>query len=547
MQRVMASVRNSLVAVTDLVKDALPGERPERLVVSLSGSYPAFKERRKFPARLVNMGATTSSLEELERLIDALLRAAWLRTVVFRFADLNVDLTTASALRRQFARLRAAGKRVEVYATTFDRASYFLASAADRIVAPESAEFQIYGWALTTTFLGDALGRAGVSFDKLAIKEYKNAGDQLALAHMSEAQREQYGAFIDSIVTTTVEGIAAGRERSPSQARAWIDAGVTSARQAAELGMLDDVKYEDELLDKHAKPLAAAKRFLPGRRNSTEPGRVALVTLEGAIVTGPSRHSPIPVPLLGGRTAGSETLVRALREAGSDKRTKAVVFHVESGGGSALASDLIGREVELLARRVPVVAVMGSVAGSGGYYVLTHATRVLAEASTLTGSIGVVTLKPVLEELYARYGVNVESIERGNYATMMLSSKPFDAAERALLERYIAEVYERFVARVASGRKLTPERVNDIGRGRIWSGADALGLGLVDELGGIPQAVARAKELAGLQHDAEVWRVEAPSKYLLPTTEDPSTWLRALGASLRERAWLVHGAQVRVR
>ncbi|HNQ99671.1 MAG TPA: signal peptide peptidase SppA, partial [Trueperaceae bacterium] len=235
-----------------------------------------------------------------------------------------------------------------------------------------------------------------------------------------------------------------------------------------------------------------------------------------------------------------------LRAAGRDKSTKAVVFHVESGGGSALASDLIGREVELLAKRMPVVAVMGGVAGSGGYYVLTHATRVVAQPTTLTGSIGVVTLKPVLKELYDRYGVNVESLERGRFAEVMASHKPFSPGDRELLERYIGEVYERFVMRVAAGRGLSSERVNEIGRGRIWSGADAKELGLVDELGGLGLGLRLAKELAGLPHDAGQWRVPAPTKYLLPTADDPTTWLRLLGANLREAAWLL-GEPVTVR
>lgn len=547
MSAAVASAANAATSLADLVRSALPGKRPERIIIELSGSYPAFKEQRKFPARLLKMGPKSSSFEEFERLVDALLSVPWLKVVVFRFSGLTVGFTTAVAMGREFGRLRAGGKRVEVMVNDLGNATYFLASAADRIVAPESAEFHVNGLALTTTFLGDALGRAGVRFDKLAIKEYKNAGDNLALGHMSDAQREQYGAYLDSVVGTTSRGIAERRGKAPEAVLGWVEEGVTSAKQAAALGMIDDVKYEDEVLGKDDKSLAAARRFIPGRRRSMEAGRVAVVSLEGAIITGPSSSSPVPVPMLGSKMAGSETLVRALRLAGRDKRTKAVVFHVESGGGSALASDLIGREVELLAKRMPVVAVMGGVAGSGGYYVLTHATRVIAEATTLTGSIGVVALKPVLQELYERYGVNVESIERGRFADLMGSHKPFDDAERALMQRYIDEVYERFVARVATGRGISPERVNEIGRGRIWSGADALELGLVDELGGVRLALARAKELAGLAQDAGAWKVEAPSKYVLPSTEDPSTWLRTLGPSLRESAWLIHGARLSVR
>ncbi len=544
---VAAALANSALAAVDVARGLLPGPRPDRVVIELTGSYPALKEARRFPARYVRVSPAPVSLEEFERLIDALLRADWPRTVTFRFAQLDVPLATAAALRRQFGRLRAAGRRVEVLATSFDNAGYYLASAADAIVAPPSAEFNVNGLAFTATFLGDTLAKAGVRFEKLAIREYKNAGDDLVLPRMSEAQREQYGAYLDSVVASTHADIAAGRGRSAEEVAAWVDAGVTSAAGAARLGMIDRVAYEDEALGPDAVPVAAARRRLPVRRFATQTGRVALVSLEGAIVTGPSRSSPVPLPVLGSKTAGSETLVRALRAAGRDVRTRAVVLHVDSGGGSALASDLIGREVELLARRLPVVAVMGGVAASGGYYVLTHATRVLAEATTITGSIGVVSMKPVLEELYHRYGANVESVERGRFAGMMGSHRPFTVDERELQERYIDEVYARFVARVAAGRRLDARRVDEIGRGRIWSGADALGRGLVDEIGGLPQALARAKELAGLPPDAAVRRVEAPRELLLPTTEDPTTLLRALGAGVRERAWLVHGTTLTVR
>lgn len=542
-----AAVVNAVTAATDAARNALPGRRPQRIVIELRGSFPALREARPFPARLVRVTPPVMSLEELDRLVESLLRADWLRAVAFRFTELNLSLTAATAVRRQFARLRAAGKRVEVIATAFDNASYYLASAADRITAPPSAEFQVTGLALTATFLGDSLGRAGVRFEKVAVGEYKNAGDELVRTRMSEAQREQYGAYLDSVVATTHAAIGHDRGRPPEAVAAWVDAGVTSAAQAAELGMLDAVAYEDEALDAAARPVAAARRYLPGRRLATRADRVALVGLEGVIVTGQSRSSPLPLPVVGRRTAGSETLVGALRAAGRDARTRAVVLHVESGGGSALASDLIGREVELLARRMPVVAVMGAVAASGGYYVLTHATRVLAEATTLTGSIGVLTMKPVLEELYARYGANVESLERGRFAGLMATHRPFDGHERALLERYTEEVYGRFVARVAAGRRLDEKSVDEIGRGRIWSGADALERGLVDELGGVPQALDRARELAGLPPDAAVWRVPAPARYVLPTAEDPTTILRTFGAGLRERAWLLHPAHLAVR
>jgi protease-4 len=332
---------------------------------------------------------------------------------------------------------------------------------------------------------------------------------------------------------------AAARRKEPAVVRRWVDEGVTSATEAEQVGMVDEVAYEDEFIGKDHKPVAAAATFLTRQVRATSPGRVALVSLEGAIITGKSRKPPVPLPLLGDSMAGSETLVRALRAAGKDPRTEAVVFHVDSGGGSALASDLIWREVKLLAARMPVVAVMGAVAGSGGYYVLTHATKVLAAPTTITGSIGVLTAKFVMTEFNERYGFNPETIKTGRFADMYGAARAFDDEERALVTRYIDGVYDRFITRVAEGRNLSKERVNEIGRGRLWSGEDAIGVGLVDELGDVSSAVALAKRLASLPANAPVWNVEAPQKYVLPVGADVESLVTAVAPLWKERALMI--------
>src|SRR5690606_18639437 len=227
-----------------------------------------------------------------------------------------------------------------------------------------------------------------------------------------DAQREQYGALLDSLKLIVSISAAQGRATTQEEVDRWVDEGVTSAVQAEALGMIDEVAYEDELMTAQHQPFATGRRFLPLSTRPVASKRVAVVSLSGNIVPGRSRRLPLPLPLFGDELAGSETVVRALRAAGADGRTAAVVFHVDSGGGSALASDLIWREVKLLAERLPVVAVMGGLAASGGYYVLTHATEVIAAPTTITGSIGVVMTKLVLEEFNARYGFNPRSEER---------------------------------------------------------------------------------------------------------------------------------------
>lgn len=543
----VATLRNAYVDARNAVAGVLPGERPAWVVLELEGSFPTRTRRRKLlPTPTDAVRPPELSLESFERRVASLSATPWIEGVVLRFGDLHVDPTTTAALRNQVDVLKRAGKRVMVFATHVDTTTYALACAADEIVTPESAEFFVHGFALRTTFMGEALERVGVAFDKLAIAEFKNAGDPFARKEMSDAQRLQYDAFLDRIVESFVDTVAQARSVPPETVRGWLEEGVTSARTARALGMIDRVAYEDEALDRRSRPLTEAARFVQLRRTDASRGRVAVVSLQGAIVTGKSSRSPLPIPIVG-ETAGSETLQRALRAAEKDPSTKAIVFHVDSGGGSALASDLIWREVVRIGAKKPVVAVMGSVAASGGYYVLTHAKRVIAAPTTLTGSIGVLAAKFVTSALNEKIGLNPEVLQRGRFANAFGTDHAFTDEERAHLQRYIEEVYERFTIRVAEGRGQPLEKVREIGKGRIWSGVDALELGLVDELGDVALAVARAKEMAGLPAAAPTWNVDVTPRMLLPAQDDPTTMLRTLAPLLRERALLLHPVDVRVR
>ena len=540
LQNLLANARGALQnALTKL-----PGERPEHLVMELSGSYPARTQKRKLLEVPPQLGAQETSLEAFGEQVEALARAEWLKGVVFRLNDLSVNLTTARSLREEVMKLSRAGKQVTLYAPQLDLPSYYLATAADEVVMPEGGELFVLGLAVQITFMRDALARFGVLFDKLAIDEYKNAGDNFARQEMSPAQREQYGALLDSLEATFLNDVAEARGVTLGRVQGWIDEGVSSPQHALELGMIDRVAYEDEVLGKAHKPLRAGARFLTQKLRPLDTKRVAVISLSGIIVPGKSRRTPFPLPLIGSLQAGSETLLRAFRAAASDESTAAIVFLVDSGGGSALASDLIWREVARVRRDKPVVAVMGGVAASGGYYVLTHADHVVAAPTTLTGSIGVLTSKFVFEDFNARYGFNPQALSRGRYILAFNSARSFDDEERALLQRFIGEVYERFTDRVAEGRDLSKARVNEIGRGHIWSGKDALGIGLVDELGDVALGIRRAKEIAGLRADAPTWNVDAPTKLLLPTQEDPSTLLRALAPLRREKALLLEPAHL---
>lgn len=505
------------------------GEKPAFVVLELGGSYAQFTPR-KFPDILFNR---TETLEDLENKLELLSGCAWLKGVIFRVNALELDWTKAYSVRRAIAKL---GQTKATYALfhSADMRSYFAFSSAQQLSAPESAELNLYGLSITQTYMRDALGKFGIELESLAIREYKSAVSTFTQQEMTSYQREQLERLMASLLETFCAEVALSRKTTPEAVKTLLEGGISSAHAAKAAGLLDRVAYEDELLGEMHRPYSEAFKFI------TAPllegiSRVAVVALEGDIVVGNSRRGGLPI--MGGNSqAGSESLIRALRLAEEDESSKAIVFFVNSGGGSALASDLIGREVKRIAQKKPVVAVMGAVAASGGYYVLTHAQHVIAAPTTITGSIGVVTGKLNFELFDAQYGFNAETVKTSPYADLYDIHQPLGTERRALLERDMNEIYDRFISRVAEGRKLTKERVNELGRGRIWTGTDALERGLIDELGTLERGIEKAKELAGLPYGAGHWMVDVPKQMVLP--KEGQGMLEWLAPVLRERIQL---------
>ena len=530
------------------VLSRLPGDRPAWVVLELAGPIVARLRRPRvlgipLPPSLIG---GSHSLEEIAETLSMLRRADWLRGVAFRIDGMLVDTATAYGLRAAIAGLREAGKRTLAYLPRVDLTAQYVASAAEEIVCPESADFFLHGRGVSMTFYRDALSRFGVRFEKLAIDEYKNAFDTLVRQEMSPAQREQLEALLASFEAHYFREIAAGRGISPDDVRSAVEQGITSAAQAKALKLVDRIAYEDEVLDRQHKPLHDAQRFVRVPLPPPRSKRIAVVSLTGPIVSGRSRGAPVPVPPFGGGVSGSDSIVGALRTAAADATTAAVVFHVDSGGGSALASDLIWREVVRVRERKPVVGVMGAVAASGGYYVLAGATRIVAAPTTITGSIGVLTGKPVLEDMFEKYGLNVQQIRRGRYSLLFHPVKAWDEDARALIGRHTAEVYERFVLRVSEGRKRTRDEIHALARGRIYSGIDAKSVGLIDDLGDLRTAVDLAREISGAGPEAPVWNVAAPHDLVLPSAEDPTMLARLYGDLLRETSLCMLPAAIKI-
>jgi protease-4 len=528
-------IHNSAAAVSTFLAVSAPKEKI-RLVIPLSGSYPARAVAVKRLAFPPDFRAKTTSLEAFTELCGELAQAPWLEVVSLRFEDLDADLATLYAMHRALSQLREAGKRVHAHLTNINLSYLYLASAADTISAPESADVFLNAPAFRFTFYASVLEKLGVQFEKRARAEYKNAADNWARTAMSDAQREQYNALRKSIQQHITTVLAERRQLSAADVQTCLTGGLVSADALRERGLIDELCYDDKALTKHrnvaeVKPLLP-KKLLPFAK------RIAVVRLEGIIATGKTQRSPVPLPIVGTGTAGADTLVSTIRQAEADASTAAIVLYVNSPGGSALASDLIWHA--LAECKKPVVAVMGSVAASGGYYVLTHAKHVIAAPVTITGSIGVVIGKFVWQMFNERYGINHDILSDDPHAGLFDSNQPFNDADDGLLTRSLDTTYQRFKQRVAEGRNMTLEAVENSARGRVWTGEDAVNQGLVDELGDLATGIAHAKRLADLPATADTYTVSAPEQYQLPKAEQTLAVLKQLTRQLNHKGtWLL--------
>ncbi len=489
------------------------------IVFDIQGSLPEFQPRPPWWLRLLPVPGLrrTGAAWSLSALREALKRVAAdsrPRGVIFRLSQLSIGWSTAQSLRSALAQIREQGKEVVVYADHLDNVTYFVACAAERIILPPGATWDVLGLSIETFFLKDALDRIGVEADVVAVSPYKSAADFLRRSEMSPESRENLNLILDAQFGELVGAIAAGRNLDLDEVRSRIDGGPYLAGRALEAGLIDLVSYFDELPDQLSQNTAAeapaqliswsaANRILrkPIRWRS---GRyVAVVPVHGTIVYGASRRSPVPlpIPLLSGAMAGSETVTSALRQAEQDPRIAAVVLSVDSRGGSSLASDLIWREVARLRRKKPVVAYFGNVAASGGYYVALDASWIVAQPLTLTGSIGVLWMKLVLEDLLQRAQIHRETLKRGQRAALYSDPRRLSESDLEAIKALVDGTYSEFKQRVVSGRGIEADKLEGIAGGRIWLGRQALERSLVDELGDLEYAVAKAVKLAELPGD----------------------------------------------
>jgi protease IV len=437
-------------------------------------------------------------------------------------------------LRDAIADFRASGKPVYAYLEFGMNKEYYIASACDKIYVAPPGELFITGLAADVMFFRGSLDKLGIYPDMYQIGKYKSAGDTFTQKKMTDAHREYINSLLDDLFNRYVEAIAKARGKSAEEVRTLIDNAPYSAAKAKEAGLIDNVAYRDEL-EKELKTKLGYKESEQLRivRGSTysyiEPEslgldkgeKIAVIYATGDIGSGQSENSPS-----GSQSIGSDTLAKALNDARDDKTIKAIVIRVDSPGGSGLASDVIWHAVVAAKEKKPVVISMGDVAASGGYYIAAGASKIVAQPSTITGSIGVVAGKPVLRGFYDWLGISNEYVLRGKNAGIFRETEKFSPDERAKFEEWIKTTYyEDFVPKVAKGRNKDAAYIDSIAQGRVWTGAQGKDRGLVDEYGGLDRAVEVAKELANIPKDKGVHRV------ILPV---PRTFLQELMAAADE-------------
>ncbi|MCY9782360.1 signal peptide peptidase SppA [Nocardiopsis sp. EMB25] len=437
--------------------------------------------------------------------------------LIVRIDGRPLGFAKTQELRDSVADFRASGKTAIAWADSFGELGsgnlpYYLACAFSRVVMSPTGVLGLTGLIMRSTFVKGAIDKLDVRYEVGKRHEYKNALNGVTETGFTDAHREATDRIVTSLSDQIVEAVAEARGLTEDKVRELVSGGPFMPKEALDTGLVDALAYRDEVYEdllgqvreehpgKDEPELLYVARYhrkhtpVPRPTVGEGPGYIALISANGAITLGRSRRSPLG----GGTIMGSDTVTAAFRAARRDPRVKAVVFRVDSRGGSPTASDAIRRESELTGKAgIPVVAAMGDVAGSGGYYVTLGADAVVAQPGTITGSIGVITGKPVFGALMERFGVTTDSVSSAEHAGMFDTDRPFTESEWERVNALLDEIYDDFVGKVAQARGMTREQVHEVARGRVWTGRDALERGLVDELGGLATAVRLARERAG--------------------------------------------------
>src|SRR5436190_22701977 len=509
-----------VVLAVAIVVSALRGNRPSIqdnsvLALKISGSLPDYVPddpfRRIFGAQPQSLGSLLAQFRKAK--VDKRI------TAVLLDIDISeVGWAKSEEIRDAITDFRSSGKPVYAYMETGLNKDYYIATACDKIFVPPPGELFTVGLAADVMFFRGSLDKLGVYPDVYQIGKYKSAGDTFTQKQMTDAHREYINSMLDDLFGRYVEGIAKARNKSVDEVKSLIDNAPYNAAQAKEAGMIDGALYHDDVEKELKKRLGYKdndelhiargsdyKQISQESLGLNKGEKIAVVYAAGDIVSGRSSFGGS-----GEETIGSDSLVRTINEARDDKGIKAIVLRIDSPGGSGLASDIIWRAIEAAKAKKPVVVSMSDVAASGGYYIACNANKIVAQPSTITGSIGVVGGKPVVKGFYDWIGVSNEYVMRGKNAGMFRETEKFNDTEQAKFKEFLNNTYDDFITKVGKGSNKDKYYIMAIGQGRVWTGAQGKEKGLVDEYGGLDKAIEIAKQLAKIPADKSIQRIIMP-------------------------------------
>lgn len=502
------------LGATNEKQPSLVRHSPRRLVMGLSGAYA------ENPPRPVFGGGGTA----FATILLSIYRAAddpSIGEMTLRLSGLSLGFGQAQELREALQNFSSRGKRIICHLSSPNNIGYYVATAADTILIPPVSRLNLVGLRAELTFFAGTLEKLGARVELLRVGDYKSAPEQYTREESSEEYREEINSLLDDLYGQFVAAIADGRGISPDSIKSVIDRGPFTSEEARTLGLVDGLSYWDRVDGDFggSLPVVSFGRYL-GDTLSTDdwpgPPTVAVVVAEGEIRSDGGSDNPLgqaggvtPSPM-----AGAFAVVRG------DSDIRSTVFRINSPGGSALAGEEIHREVARAAEAKPMVVSMANVAASGGYYIATPASQVFVDPATITGSIGIYGGKLDLSGLYEKLSVGKELYTRGKFAGMMTTMRPFTDEERSKYLSHLQAFYDHFVSLVADSRGLADDSVDVLGRGKVWTGREAVDIGLADETGGLKTAIDRAAEAAGL------------SEYRIRLLPEKRPWLLFPGRSL---------------
>lgn len=468
------------------------------------------------------MGRDTSTVRGFVESLRVAKRDPRIRSVVLMPSTLDLPFWgKVQELRNAVLDFRESGKTVTAFLEYGGEREYYLASAANRVFMLPTSPLDLTGVVSYEVFLRGALDKLGAVPDFLHIGEYKTAVNTFTERTFTAAHKEMAESLNRDMYDQLVRDIAMARKKTPSEMRALIDQGPFSPEDALRAGLIDDLAYEDQLDDRIPELRSDSgemrridgtdyERVNPASVGFSPQSRIAVLYAVGTIVSGKSGFDPV-----NGVVVGSETMVEQIRRVRDDDSIKAIVLRVDSPGGSSIASDVIWREL-MITRDTkpsrPIVVSMGDLAASGGYYIAMPGQVIVAQPGTLTGSIGIFTGKFVVSGTMAKIGVNTETVQSGKNATTNSPFHQFTPDQRAKVLDYMQGFYDNFVEKAAESRHTTPERIDAVAQGRVWTGHQARQHGLVDELGGLNDAIEIAKQRAKIPDDEDVDVVVYPAR-----------------------------------